>query len=73
MTRDGLLVLECLFGNMWRLFTSWYIPGTEVTPAGFLVFLAFGGLVLRWLSRLFEVQLGASAIWDKTPPTERDH
>ena len=61
MTRDGLLVLECLFGNMWRLFTSWYIPGTEVTPAGFLVFLAFAGLILRWLTRLFDGQIGAKA------------
>ena len=61
MTRDGILVLQCHFDTIWRLFTSWNIPGTEVTPAGFLVFLAFAGLVLRWLSRLFEVQIGANA------------
>lgn len=61
MTKDGLLVLECLFENVWRLFNSWYIPGTKVTPGSFLLFLAFAGLVLRWLSRLFEVQIGASA------------
>lgn len=61
MTKDGILVLQCLFENIWRLFTSWNIPGTEVTPAGFLVFLAFCGLVLRWLSRLFDVQIGANA------------
>lgn len=61
MTNDGLLVIQCLFGNMWRLFNSWYIPGTKVSPASFLLFLAFAGLVLRWLTRLFDVQIGASA------------
>ena len=73
MTNDGILVLECLFGNIWRLFTSWNIPGTEVTPGGFLAFLVFGGIVLRWLSRLFDIQLGARLSWERTPTYERDH
>lgn len=73
MTSDGLLVLECLFSTVWRLFTTWNIPGTAVTPGGFLAFLVLAGIVLRWLSRLFEVQLGARVVWDRTPPTERDH
>lgn len=67
MTNDGILVLRCLFGNVWRLFNSWYIPGTKVTPASFLMFLAFAGLVLRWLSRLFDVGLGASAVAGNPP------
>ena len=61
MTSDGLLVIQCLFGNVWRIFNSWYIPGTKVTPASFLLFLAFAGFVLRWLTRLFDVQIGANA------------
>ena len=65
MTNDGILVLECLFGNVWRLFNSWYIPGTKVTPASFLMFLAFAGLVLRWLSRLFDVVLGTGTVVDR--------
>ena len=33
MTNDALSVLFCLFSNIWRLFNSWRIPGTNVTPA----------------------------------------
>lgn len=33
MTNDALSVLVCLFTNIWRLFNSWFIPGTNVTPA----------------------------------------
>lgn len=33
MTNDALSVLVCLFHNIWRLFNSWRIPGTNVTPA----------------------------------------
>lgn len=73
MTSDGLLVLECLFSTVWRLFTTWNIPGTAVTPGGFLAFLVLAGIVLRWLSRLFDVQMGASVVWDKAQPVDRDH
>lgn len=52
MTNDAILVLECLFESVWLLFTSWYIPGTDVTPAGAFMFLAFAGLALRFLYRL---------------------
>lgn len=52
MTDDAILVLECLFQTIWTLFTSWYIPGTDVTPAGAFMFFAFAGLALRFLYRL---------------------
>lgn len=52
MTNDAILVLECLFESVWLLFTSWYIPGTDVTPAGAFMFFAFAGLALRFLYRL---------------------
>lgn len=47
MTADGILVLRALFSLIWRLFTSWYIPGTHTTPAAFAVFILVTGLVLR--------------------------
>lgn len=47
MSSDGVLVLQAIFGSVWRLFTSWYIPGTSVTPGMMLVFLAFAGIVWR--------------------------
>lgn len=47
MTSDGILILQIVFGVIWRLFTSWYVPGTSVTPGMMLVFLAFAGIVWR--------------------------
>ena len=53
MSSDAVLVARTLFFTIWRLFTSWYIPGTNVTPAsmGFMV-LSFS-LVLRFLKIYF--------------------
>lgn len=47
MTADAVLVLRAIFSLIWRLFTSWYIPGTHTTPAAFAIFLLVSGLVLR--------------------------
>ena len=40
MTDDAWAVVSLLFGSVFRLFTSWYIPGTNVTPA-----VAFFGIL----------------------------
>ena len=40
MTHDSLLVLQTLFQTIFSLFTSWHIPGTNVTPA-----VAFFGIL----------------------------
>lgn len=55
MTRDGLLVVRCLFETVWRLFTSWHIPGTETTPAAFLMFIGVCGLALKFLYRIINI------------------
>lgn len=55
MSSDAKAILSCLFDVVWRLFTSWDIPGTSVTPAEFLFFLAFAGLSLRFLFRILGV------------------
>ena len=62
MTSDGLLVLECLFETIWRLFTSWHIPGTETTPAAFIMFLAVCGLALRFLYRIIGLNPDAGSV-----------
>lgn len=54
MTDDALLVVQSLFSVIWRLFTSWYIPGTNVTPAVMALFLAAAGIGLRLLIRFFD-------------------
>lgn len=61
MTSDGLLVLKCLFETIWRLFTSWHIPGTETTPAAFFMFIAVCGLALKFLYRVAGVVPDVSA------------
>lgn len=64
MTSDALLVLHCLFGSVWRLFTSWHIPGTHTTPAAFFMFIGVCGLALKFLYRVSgiapDVGLGVS-------------
>lgn len=48
MTNDAIAVLNCLFQTIWSLFTEWCIPGTNVTPAGFFLFLISAGVGLRY-------------------------
>lgn len=50
MTDDSLLVLRCLFATIYRLFTSWYIPGTNVTPAMAFFGILFLSLVFRFVA-----------------------
>lgn len=69
MTADGLAVLQCLFQVIWRLFTSWYIPGTRTTPAAFFLFLIAAGLALRFIVRLFGIA-GSAALDSKSVSKE---
>ena len=51
MLDHAMPVLHSLFVTVWRLFTSWYFPGTLITPAawGFFVLAMVAGLrVLRF-------------------------
>lgn len=50
MTNDALAVVSCIFTNVFRLFNSWYIPGTNVTPAVLLFGSLFLSIVFRFLS-----------------------
>lgn len=50
MTDNAVLILECLFGTIWRLFTAWHIPGTNVTPAEFALFVLFACVIFRFLA-----------------------
>lgn len=60
MTNDAVLVLQCLFQTIWRLFTSWHIPGTNVTPAMFFFFLAAAGIGLTFVLRFLGIGGGVS-------------
>ena len=49
MTNDALAVVRFLFTTLWQLFTSWHIPGTNVTPAGAALFFSAAGIGLRFV------------------------
>lgn len=53
MTADAVLVVKTIFNTIWLLFTSWHIPGTNVTPASFFMFCLVFSFILRWLGSLF--------------------
>lgn len=52
MTYDAITILQLLFVSIWRLFTSWYIPGTHTTPGAFILYLGFVGIILRFIGRV---------------------
>lgn len=49
MVPDAVLVVKCLFTTIWSLFTSWQIPGTNVTPAMWAIFALLFIFVLKFL------------------------
>jgi hypothetical protein len=57
MTNDALSVVVAVFSTVFQLFNSWYIPGTNVTPAVAL----FGILFILILFRIFARVFG---LWD---------
>lgn len=48
MTADSLQFSSGFLSQMWKLFTCFYIPGTNLTPAG----LSIGLLVLYLIIKL---------------------
>lgn len=53
MTDDALLVVKSIFGTCFKLLNSWYIPGTNVTPAVALFGLLFLGILFRVIAHVF--------------------
>ena len=53
MTDDALLVTKSIFGTCFKLLNSWYIPGTNVTPAVALFGLLFLAILFRIINHVF--------------------
>lgn len=53
MTSNFYEALQWWFTSAWRLLTSFYIPGTNVTPAGMLLFGAAAIIGLRFIKSIF--------------------
>ena len=51
MTNDALSVLVCLFSNIFRLFNSWLIPGTNVTPAEAAFGILFSVVLFNFVAK----------------------
>lgn len=58
MTSDGLLVVQFIFSTIWRLFTSFEIPGTHATPAEFALFSISFVLAIRLLRLVLKLSGG---------------
>lgn len=63
MTSDAFQIVQLLFTSIWRLFTSFDIPGTKMTPAEWAFFLLFFSLFLRFLGKML-----GGAIFTPAPP-----
>lgn len=55
MTSDAVRFYLGFIPQIWKFFTSWYIPGTNVTPAALCFFVFAVGLVIRTFKRLTSV------------------
>lgn len=60
MFASTLQILGVIFQSAWTLLTSFYIPGTNVTPAGLFIFIASAVIGLHFVKRLFAAMGGGS-------------
>lgn len=55
MTEDVVLILSTVLRAAWYLFTSWFIPGTRMTPASMALFVLTVVVSLRFFKRMGRV------------------
>lgn len=53
MTTNVFNLISTLFSSVWQLLTSFYIPGTNVTPAGLMIFVPTVVIGLKFFKRIF--------------------
>ena len=52
MTGEVFTFLKGVIAQFWILFTSWYVPGTNITVGGWIVFILSAGVLFRFLGKL---------------------
>lgn len=57
MTNDAYQILTFIFRSVWRIFNSWYIPGTHTTPASFAMFSLTLLLVIKVVRIIFNTNV----------------
>lgn len=61
MSSDAVQIVQYLFNMIWKLFTSWTIPGTQATPAAWGIFMITAGIAIRFFRRI---------TWESAPANE---
>lgn len=55
MTQEVRYIIVSVFPQIWRLFTGFYIPGTNITPAMLIFFPAFVSLIMLFVRDLLRM------------------
>lgn len=58
MNSDFLMCLRALLSGVWKIFTSWNIPGTNVSPAALGVTLLAMWVVIKFVLRFNRLPFG---------------
>lgn len=51
MTGEAFDFFKGIVAQFWLLFTSWHVPGTNLTVGGWLLFLLSAGVLFRFLGK----------------------
>lgn len=52
MTGEAFDFFKGVVAQFWILFTSWHVPGTNLTVGGWIVFMLSAGVLFRFLGKL---------------------
>lgn len=52
MSRSVFSFLQVLFTGAWKFFSEFYIPGTNVTPAGLFLLVMFITITIKLIKKI---------------------
>lgn len=55
MSNDVIQIITAPMAHIWRLFTGFHIPGTNITPAMVLFFVPFVSLIMKFVKDLLSM------------------
>ena len=58
MTNEAIQFVSGFLPLCWKYFTSWYLPGTNVTPAAMALFVSGLFIVIRTINRIANCPTG---------------
>lgn len=62
MTQDAFTLLSGALAQLFRLFNSWYLPGTHVTPLSLLLLAAFSTFLISFIRKTTNQSGGAGSV-----------